>query len=49
MSKKPLSISVQDDIKVKDELDTTRKWFNGPKKFRMVKLLPPYNREGLRD
>lgn len=39
---KTLSVKVSDAIKVKDNLNTYKKWFNGMKHFFTVKTLPPH-------
>lgn len=41
---KPLIVSVDDQIVVKDNLNTWKKWFNGMKHFMTVKVLPPRNK-----
>lgn len=40
-SRKPRTISVSDSVKVKDDLNTWKRWFNGIKHFFTVKSLPP--------
>jgi hypothetical protein len=39
--RQPLTISAAEQVSVKDDLNTWKKWFNGIKHFYMVKRLPP--------
>jgi len=41
MSSEDLEIKVKEEIKVRDELNTYKRWFNGVKHFFTVKILPP--------
>jgi hypothetical protein len=39
--RKALTISAKEEVKVKDDLNTWKRWFNGIKHFFTVKTLPP--------
>lgn len=44
-----LNICVSDTITITESITNHKWWFNGMKKFTSVKIIPPYNREGLTD